>query len=62
MDTLIKDLSKLLALRGLSPERAAGYLGCSGVQIRRWIKGEAKPSPLYKKAIAAGIKKIDKEK
>ena len=58
MIPLIQDLQRVLKDKGLSPESAAGYIGCSGVQIRRWLKGTSRPSPIYRAAIAAGVEKI----
>jgi len=54
-------LKETLIIKGLSPERAAPFIGCSGRQIRRWIEGEINPSPVHVKAIEAGIKKIERE-
>ena len=58
---LVGLLGKTMILKGLSPERAALYLGCSGRQIRRWIEGKTKPTPIYLRAIEAGIQKINRE-
>lgn len=52
-------LKETLIIKDLSPEKAAPFIGCSGRQIRRWIEGEVKPSPVHMKAIEIGIKKID---
>ena len=61
MKKLIESLRKVLADKNLSPEQAAGYIGCSGIQIRRWIKGASKPSPIYRAAIEVGIERIKRE-
>lgn len=58
----IRDLLReTLVVKGLSAEQAANYLNCSGMQIRRWVKKEAVPGLLHRKAIEEGIKKIKKE-
>jgi hypothetical protein len=57
MDDLIETLRALMAVNKLSPEQAAGYIGCSGMQIRRWLKG-ATPKPLSRQAIRFGIARI----
>jgi hypothetical protein len=61
MNNLIELLRKTLSEKGLSPERACHYIGCSGNEIRRWFKGISKPTPLYQKAIKEGIEKIKRE-
>jgi transcriptional regulator with XRE-family HTH domain len=58
MIQIILNLKKILKEKRLSPEQASGYIGCSGNQIRRWIKGTSKPSPIYREAIQNGIEKI----
>lgn len=58
MNNLIDDLNKAMISKALSPEQAAGFIGCTGIQIRRWLRGESKPGPIYRKAILEGIKKI----
>lgn len=58
---LIKSLEKVMKEKELSPERAAGYIGCSGVQIRRWLKGDVRPRHIYREAIKRGIEIIKKE-
>jgi transcriptional regulator with XRE-family HTH domain len=55
---LIKELQRTLKSKNLSPEYAAGYIGCTGNQIRRWFKGISNPTPLYRDAIRAGIEKM----
>ena len=58
----IRDLLReILVVKGISPEQAANYIGCSSMQIRRWIKYSAVPGLLHRKAIKEGIKKIQKE-
>ncbi|MBA7611050.1 hypothetical protein ES703_18266 [subsurface metagenome] len=61
MDKQIRLLKETMAIKNLSPEQAAIYLGCTGRQIRRWIEGKAKTTPVYLKAIEAGIRKIGRE-
>ena len=58
MDKTVRLLFETMQLKGLTSECAAPFIGCSGMQIRRWFKGDI-PGPIYKKAIAEGIKKIE---
>lgn len=61
MKELIESLQKAMSEKNLSPEQAAGYIGCTGIAIRRWIKGVHAPSPVYRAAIRVGIEKIKQE-
>lgn len=61
MNKTVTLLKETMIIKNLSPEQAAIYLGCSGRQIRRWIEGKAETTPVYLRAIEAGIKKIDRE-
>lgn len=61
MNKTVRLLKETLIIKDLSPEQAAVYLGCSGRQIRRWIEGKAETTPVYLRAIEAGIRKINRE-
>jgi hypothetical protein len=61
MSKLIKTLQRAMLDKGLSPEQASRYIGCTGVQIRRWIAGTSNPTPLYRDAIVNGIERIKTE-
>lgn len=61
MNKTVRLLKETLIIKNLSPEQAAIYLGCSGRQIRRWIEGKAETTPVYLRAIEAGIRKINRE-
>jgi DNA-binding transcriptional regulator YiaG len=61
MMDLIETLKKLTVEKDMSPERAAALIGCSGQQVRRWFAGKARPTPMYRGAIRAGIEKIKQE-
>ena len=58
---VVKLLSDEMTLYGLSPEQAAGYVGCSGSQIRRWLARRYVPTPVYVQAIMRGIEKMRAE-
>lgn len=60
MEDLIKELKKVMKEKGLSPEKASKYLGCSAKQIRRWITSKATPTYVYQNLIRKGINKIKK--
>ena len=51
----IKLLSEVMSVYDLSPEQAAGYVGCSGSQIRRWLAGRFEPTAVYVQAIVRGV-------
>jgi len=58
MKDIRDELKEIMEEKGLSPEEVSKFIGCSGQQVRRWIKKENKPSLIYKQAIRRGIKKI----
>lgn len=57
----IKLLSEAMSVYDLSPEQAAGYVGCSGSQIRRWLAGRFEPTAVYVQAIVRGVEKMKAE-
>lgn len=61
MSDIREELKKVLLKTGLSPESAATFIGCSGRQVRRWIKRISNPTLIYRRTIKKGIKKIKKE-
>lgn len=60
-DKLIRLLWETMQLKDLSFERAGQFIGCSGNQVMRWVKGAHKPTAPYRKLIEEGIRKIDRE-
>jgi len=61
MQKITRLLKETMAIKNLTPETAAPFIGASGKQIRLWIQDQADPMPVYVKAIEAGIKKINRE-
>lgn len=61
-DPLVEQLRASMAALNLSPEEASGFLGVSFRTIYRWLDYEFKPSPLSRKAIRNGIRRMDKVK
>lgn len=57
---LIEELEDLMKKHGFSAETMAKFIGCSGRQVDRWIRREAKPTFPYQRMIRAGIRKIKK--
>lgn len=60
MNDLINDLENTIRERGLSPEDASKFIGCSFIQVYRWLRRESVPTFLYRKAILRAIKKMKK--
>jgi len=60
MTDLIKELDQAISEKGISPEVASKFIECSARQVRRWLKGEARPSIVYRRAIRRGIEQIKK--
>lgn len=55
---LIEDLKAIMEERGFSCETMSRFIGCSARQVDRWIRDEAKPTPVYQDLIRKGIKKV----
>jgi len=60
MNDLIADLEDTIRERGLSAEDASKFIGCSSVQVYRWLRRESVPTFLYRKAILRATKKMKK--
>ena len=60
MSDLITDLKNTMDERGLSPEDTSKFIGCSFIQVYRWLRRESVPTFLYRKAILRAIKKMKK--
>ena len=60
MNDLITDLKNTMDERGLSPEDASKFIGCSFIQVYRWLRRESVPTFIYRKAISRAIKKMKK--
>jgi len=60
MSDLITDLKNTMDERGLSPEDTSKFIGCSFIQVYRWLRRESAPTFLYRKAILRAIKKMKK--
>lgn len=57
-DELIENLRKVMDEKGLSAETASKFIDCSFKQVYLWLKYEARPTRIYKKAIQRGIKRM----
>jgi len=59
-DSLVLELKKVMNERGLSAMVVSRFIGCSQVQVGRWIKGQARPTPVYRGLIRKALKQIKK--
>ena len=59
-DELIVSLKKAMEVKGLSSSTVARIIGCNQSQVGRWIKGLAKPTPVYRDLIRKGLNRIHK--
>jgi len=59
-DPMIEELRELMKTKGLSTYAAGRALGIAAKTIERWLKYENNPSPVYKKVIKIGIRRIKK--
>lgn len=60
MENLIEELKAVMEEKDLSPEAASRFIECSYRQVYRWIRGEAVPNQVYRRAIKRGINKMKK--
>jgi len=60
MIDLIQDLKQTIESKNISPDIASNFIECSSRQVYRWLRGESKPSFVYRKAIKRGLVKIKK--
>ena len=58
MEKLVKELKEIMEERSFSCETAAKFIGCSGRQVDRWLREEAKPTLVYLRLIKKGIKRM----
>jgi len=56
-DKLILELKRIMDEKDLSSSTVARIIGCNQSQIGRWIKGLAKPTPVYRDLIRKGLKR-----
>jgi len=61
-DPLIEQLRSTIEQKGLSSERAAPFFEVNFRTLYRWLNYESAPTGLYRKAIRAGIRRIQKIK
>ena len=59
-EELINELRAIMEVKGISAETASKFIDCSFKQVYLWLKGKAKPTRMYQKAIRRGIKRIEK--
>ena len=53
----VRLLAEAKALYGLSWDHAAKDIGSTPESVRRWLKGEVEPSPIFQKAIREAVDK-----
>ena len=59
-DLMIEELRELMKERKLSSYAAGRILGIAARTIERWLAYENNPSPVYRKVIKIGIRRIKK--
>ena len=59
-DVLIEELRGLMKERKLSTYAAGRALGVAAKSIERWLKYQNNPTPIYRKVIRIGIRRIKK--
>lgn len=59
-DSLVLELKKVMTEKGLSAMVVSRFIGCNQAQVGRWIKGQAKPTPVYRDLIRKALRQIKK--
>jgi len=59
-DLMIEELRELMKTRRLSSYAAGRILGIAARTVERWLAYENNPSPVYRKVIKIGIRRIKK--
>ena len=57
-DPLILELKKVMEEKDLSAAVMSRFIGCNQAQVGRWIKGQAKPTSVYRDLIRKGLKQL----
>ena len=57
-DNLILELKKVMEEKELSQAVMSRFIGCNQAQVGRWIKGQAKPTPVYRNLIRKALKQL----
>jgi len=57
-DPLVLELKKIMAEKDLSAAVMSRFIGCNQSQVGRWVKGLAKPTPVYRDLIRKALKQL----
>ena len=57
-DPLIEELREVMEEKGVSANAAAGHIKTHASQVIKWLKYRAKPTPILRKRIKRGIRKM----
>jgi transcriptional regulator with XRE-family HTH domain len=57
-DDIVLELKKVMNEKGLSASVVSRFVGCNQAQVSRWVKGQARPTPVYRDLIRKGLKRI----
>ncbi|MBA7469709.1 hypothetical protein ES707_04982 [subsurface metagenome] len=55
---LIEELRKVMEEKSFSCETMSRFIGCTGRQVDRWLRGESNPTQPYQNMIRRGIKRV----
>ena len=60
MIEIIEELKGIMEQKGISAETAALFVGVTGQEIRRWLKGEYIPTLKSRRKIRRGIRRMQR--
>ena len=55
---IVLELKKVMEEKSLSAAVVSKFIGCNQAQVGRWIKGQAKPTPVYRNLISKALKQL----
>ena len=57
-DPLVEELKEVMEEKGVSANAAAGHIKTHASQVIKWLKYRAKPTPVLRKRIKRGIRRM----
>jgi len=59
-DDLVLELKKVMKEKDLSASVVSRFIGCNQAQVGRWVKGQARPTSVYRDLIRKALRLLRK--
>ncbi|GAI61409.1 unnamed protein product [marine sediment metagenome] len=59
-DDLVLELKKIMKEKDLSASVVSKFVGCNQAQVGRWVKGQARPTSVYRDLIRKALRHMRK--